>query len=209
MSKALGEGSHKGWGGVYHHDGSELTQVQNEAWALFNCSNTLYPGTFPGVRKFEAELISMTLGIVHGTGGAGSGGGKDKSPPCVGLLTSGGTESILVAVLAYRNQFRIKHGGNAAMVEDGPIPEIIAGVSAHPALTKACHYFGVKLVKVPLDPKTMAIHPDTVEAAITRFDTRIDRRTTIMAIGDGWRPRWMMTMVVDECVIKCVHVLLA
>jgi len=168
LSKALGEGQGlKAWGGVYHTDGSTLTKVQNEAWALFNCSNTLYPGTFPGVRKFEAELISMTLGIVHG-----------HECGAVGLMTSGGTESILVAVLAYRNAYRQKFGfGGGGSEKDSavldaadslPAPEVICGVSAHPALTKACHYFGVKLVKVQLDPKTMAMDPATVEAAITK-----------------------------------------
>lgn len=73
------------WGGIYHEDGGELSATQADAWALFNCSNTLYPATFPGVRKFEAEVVSMVLGLVHGP-----------EHGAVGLLTSGGTESIMV-----------------------------------------------------------------------------------------------------------------
>ncbi len=57
----------------------------------------------------------------------------------VGLLSSGGTESILLAVLAYREQGRKERG-----IEE---PEIICALSAHPALFKACAYFGVRLVK--------------------------------------------------------------
>ena len=96
-----------------------LTDLQNKTWALFNNSNTLYPGVFPGIRKFEAELVTMVLGIVHG-----------HENGAVGLLSSGGTESILLAVLAYREQARAR-----GITE----PEIICGISAHPAVYKACH----------------------------------------------------------------------
>jgi sphinganine-1-phosphate aldolase len=130
---AKGFASGKAWGGVYHEESGNLTAIQNEAWSLFNCSNSLYPQTFPGIRKFEAEIVSMTLGIVHG-----------HEHNCVGLLSSGGTESILLAVLAYREQGRKK-----GITE----PEIVCGISAHPALFKGCHYFGVKLVKVGLNSK--------------------------------------------------------
>lgn len=83
------QAKHTAWGGIYHEDGGELSAVQADAWALFNCSNTLYPATFPGVRKFEAEVVSMVLGLVQG--------GDDASrSDAVGLLTSGGTESIMV-----------------------------------------------------------------------------------------------------------------
>ena len=56
----------------------------------------------------------------------------------VGLLSSGGTESIILAVLAYREE-----GRRRGIAE----PEIICGLSAHPALTKACQYLGVTQVK--------------------------------------------------------------
>ena len=67
----------------------QLSNENQKAYGLFNCSNTLYPSTFPGVRKFEAEVVTMTLGIV---GGHACG--------AEGLLSSGGTESIILAVLA-------------------------------------------------------------------------------------------------------------
>jgi sphinganine-1-phosphate aldolase len=82
------QAKHTAWGGIYHEDGGELSAVQADAWALFNCSNTLYPATFPGVRKFEAEVVSMVLGLVQDSTCANK---------AVGLLTSGGTESIMVS----------------------------------------------------------------------------------------------------------------
>ena len=135
------------WGGIYHEEGP-LTRLQADVWALFNCSNTLYPEVFPGTRKFEAEVIAMTVDMLHG-----------RECGAVGLLTSGGTESILIAVLAYREQARAR--GNDE-------PEILAAVTAHPALTKACHYFGVSLTKLPVCPQTLRLLPDTVAAAISR-----------------------------------------
>eukprot|EP00615_Pteridomonas_danica_P002513 CAMPEP_0114346224 /NCGR_PEP_ID=MMETSP0101-20121206/12882_1 /TAXON_ID=38822 ORGANISM="Pteridomonas danica, Strain PT" /NCGR_SAMPLE_ID=MMETSP0101 /ASSEMBLY_ACC=CAM_ASM_000211 /LENGTH=495 /DNA_ID=CAMNT_0001482711 /DNA_START=106 /DNA_END=1593 /DNA_ORIENTATION=+ len=143
---ATGYASGKAWGGVYHEENGSLTTIQNEAWGLFNCSNSLYPQTFPGIRKFEAEIVSMTIGIVHG-----------HEHGCVGLLSSGGTESILLAVLAYREQ-----GKKKGITE----PEIICGISAHPALLKGCYYFGVKLVKTGLNSK-MEMDVDQVAAACT------------------------------------------
>lgn len=82
------QAKHTAWGGIYHEENGELSAVQADAWALFNCSNTLYPATFPGVRKFEAEVVSMVLGLVQDNCASGS--------DAVGLLTSGGTESIMV-----------------------------------------------------------------------------------------------------------------
>lgn len=108
----------------------------------------LYPDVFPGARKFEAEIVAMVLDMLHGS-----------SCRAVGLLSSGGTESILLAILAYREQ------GRQRGIET---PEVLAAISAHPALMKACHYFGVKLTKLPICPKTLQLTPETVEKAITR-----------------------------------------
>jgi sphinganine-1-phosphate aldolase len=101
-----------------------LSTLQSDLFRTFNASNSLYPGVFPSVRKFEAEVTEMIVQLVKGK---------------VGLLTSGGTESILLAVLAYRNSAR----ANKGITE----PEIVCSTSRHGALDKACKYFGVKLVK--------------------------------------------------------------
>lgn len=65
-----------------------------------------------------------------------------------GLLTSGGTESILLAILGYRELAKSRGIEN---------PEVICCSSAHPALDKACHYFGLKLRKTQADPKTYTL----------------------------------------------------
>jgi len=145
---ALSAGFYEGkkWGGIYHDDETELTELQNAGSARFNCANTLYPGVFPGVRKFEAEVVAMVLDMVHGP-----------AVGAVGLLSSGGTESILLAVLAYREE------GRAKGIDS---PQIICSYTAHPALHKACHYFGVELLRLPADPVTQQLVPAHVDAAI-------------------------------------------
>lgn len=76
-----------------------------------------------------------------------------------GTMTSGGTESILMAMKSYRDEARTRG------IEEA---EIIAGESAHAAFDKAAHYFGMKLVHVPVDPVTMRVDVGAVKAAITR-----------------------------------------
>ena len=137
--------SDRKWGGVYHKSAGPLVDLQNAMWGRFNNTNTLYPTVFPAVRKFEAEIVSMVRSMLHGDSG------------CVGLLSSGGTESILLAVLAYREQ------GRARGIER---PEIICGLSAHPALKKACHYFSVSLKVLPLTAG-MQLDPVLVSSRIS------------------------------------------
>ena len=112
---------------------------------LFSSTNALYPGVFPGIRKFEAEIISMVVDML---GGARCWSGAENA---CGIFTSGGTESVLMATLAHREYFRETYGITQ--------PEIIACTSAHAAIDKACHYFGIKLVHVEPDPVTMSASP--------------------------------------------------
>ena len=101
------------WGGIYHDASSELTELQARVWATYNTSNALYPKEFASVRKMEAELVSMAVGMVHG-----------HEVGAVGLLASGGTEAVLLAALGYREQGRARGISR---------PQIVCGVSAHPA----------------------------------------------------------------------------
>lgn len=71
----------------------------------------------------------MTLDLFHGDDEA------------CGLTTSGGTESILLAMLAYRQWGREK-----GITE----PNVVASITAHAAFDKACFYFGIELRKVQL-----------------------------------------------------------
>ncbi|XP_041921714.1 sphingosine-1-phosphate lyase 1 isoform X1 [Alosa sapidissima] len=133
-------------GAVYWGD-ETLTKLLVQVYGDFAWSNPLHPDIFPGVRKMEAEVVRMTCEIFHG------------GPETCGTVTSGGTESILMACKAYRDmayERGVKH------------PEIIAPVSVHAAFDKAAHYFGMKLVHVPLDKKTMKVDVKAMKRAISK-----------------------------------------
>ncbi len=80
----------------------------NEAFGLFAHVNVLQRDMCPSATKFEAEIISMTLGLHHGEAARAAG-----DSPC-GLVTTGGTGSILHAILAYRD--------HAAQSRESPVP---------------------------------------------------------------------------------------
>jgi len=75
----------------------------------------------------------------------------------VGLLASGGTESILLAIYSY------KEDAKARGIDD---PEIIASITAHPAIDKACHYFGIRLLKLLPDRKSLKLTASIVKATL-------------------------------------------
>lgn len=134
-------------GAVYHGEQDHLA-VLNKAYALYSVSNPLHADLWPAVSKFEAEVVSMTANLM-------SGGTDD----VCGTLSSGGTESIFLAAKAHREWYRHKHNITK--------PEIIACVTAHAAIDKACEILGIKLVKVPVDPKTLKSDLNAVKWSIT------------------------------------------
>src|SRR5436309_14475193 len=106
----------------------------NRAFALFSHVNALQRDMCPSMTKFEGEIIAMTLDMLHA-------GALHESEPA-GLVTSGGTGSILHAVLAYR-----EHGRARGVV----LPNIVKPETAHPAFDKACHFFDVECRTAGID----------------------------------------------------------
>ncbi|KAL6487085.1 hypothetical protein MHYP_G00037110 [Metynnis hypsauchen] len=133
-------------GAVYWGD-EKLTELLVKVYGEFAWSNPLHPDIFPGVRKMEAEVVRMTCSLFNG------------GPDSCGTVTSGGTESILMACKAYRD---------LAYEQGIKYPEIIAPVSVHAAFDKAAHYFGMKLIHVPLDKKTMKADVKAMKRAISK-----------------------------------------
>jgi glutamate/tyrosine decarboxylase-like PLP-dependent enzyme len=135
--------------GSVYHGGREHIDFLNRVYALFSQANPLHADLWPSVTKFEAEIVSMTSAMLHGT---------EADPPAVGTVTSGGTESILLAMRTYRDHVQAERG-----VTD---PEIVAPVTAHAAFDKASQYFGMRLVKVPVGDD-MRADPAATRSAIT------------------------------------------
>ncbi len=115
---------------VFHRSDAH-TEFLKKAHGLFFEGNGLNPLAFPSLKRFENDVVQMSAWLFHGT------------PQTCGTMTSGGTESILLALKTYRDRARavspwIQH------------PEIVAPTSAHVAFHKAGSYFDIKIVSAPL-----------------------------------------------------------
>ncbi len=141
LVEALAEAENPRWrdgfasGAVYNGD-PEHVAFLNQVYAAHSQSNPLHADLWPSVTKFEAEIVSMTARML----GAGHAAAE---APIVGTVSSGGTESILLAMRAYRDH-AIERRGIAR-------PEIVAPVTAHAAFDKAARFFGMPLVRVDVD----------------------------------------------------------
>jgi glutamate/tyrosine decarboxylase-like PLP-dependent enzyme len=131
-------------GGAIAHEAAERAAM------LFLHENALNTRAFPSLGAIQAEVVRWTADLMHAPAEA------------AGFLTSGGTESILCAVLAARERGRAERGIAA--------PQMVVAESAHAAFHKAAHLFGVNLIKTPVradwraDVEAMAaaVRPDTV-----------------------------------------------
>ena len=122
--------------------GPEVERVQKEAYALFMSENGLGPAAFPSLKRMEEEVVGFGLGLLHGDDEAN------------GVITSGGTDSITMALKAARDFARIDRGVK------GPL-NVVLPRSAHPAFDKACAVMEIEVRRTPLmdllaDPAAMA-----------------------------------------------------
>jgi glutamate/tyrosine decarboxylase-like PLP-dependent enzyme len=113
----------------------------NEAFGLFAHVNVLQRDMCPSATRFEDEIIAMALDLFHADAVT------DGEP--VGLITSGGTGSILHALLAYRE--------HAAATRGITRPNFVKPETGHPAFDKACHLFGIELRVAPIDQRTATV----------------------------------------------------
>ena len=143
-------------GAVYHGD-PEHVAFLNRVYAAQSQSNPLHPDLWPSATKFEAEIVSMTADML---------GARHAGPaaPVAGTVSSGGTESILLAMKAYRDHARARRG----IAE----PEIVAPVTAHAAFDKAARYFDMPLVRVPVD--------DGFKADLAAMADAVTERTAVV-----------------------------
>ena len=135
-------------GAVYHGD-QEHIDFQNQVYAINSQTNPLHFDVWPSGVKFEAEIVSMTANML----GAGQAGDE-----IVGTVSSGGTESILLAMKTYRDWGRDKKGIAQ--------PEMIVPTTAHAAFDKASQYFDIKMVRIPVGDDFRA-DVEATRAAIT------------------------------------------
>lgn len=135
-------------GSVYHGD-MEHIDFQNQIYALNSQSNPIHFDIWPSVFKFEAEIVSMTANMLSA---------KKTTDEIVGAVSSGGTDSILLAMKTYRDWARDTKGITA--------PEMVVPATAHAAFDKAAEYFCIKMIRVPVG-KDYRADVKAMEAAIT------------------------------------------
>lgn len=141
----------------YYFLDDELMRVQQEAYTAFWTENNLGQRAFPSLKKLEDEVVAMALDLL-------------KAPPSAGAaFTSGGSESIFLAVLAARNKARAERG-----IER---PTIVLPRTAHPTFDRAAHYLGVRVVRVPTTRNDLRADVGAIERALTP--------DTVMIVGSA------------------------
>ncbi|MGZ3687118.1 MAG: pyridoxal phosphate-dependent decarboxylase family protein [Bdellovibrionota bacterium] len=135
-------------GAVYHGDAAHISFL-NQVYALNSQANLLHADLWPSAAKFESEIVAMTASMLGGTPAA----------DICGTVTSGGTESILLAMKTYRDHARARRGIRK--------PELVIPVTAHAAFEKAAQYFNLRLRRIPVD-KNFRADVHAARAAINR-----------------------------------------
>lgn len=141
-------------GTVYYYD-DDLVNIITKVYGLASYTNPLHADVFPGICKMEAEVIRMAANLFHG------------GPDACGTMTTGGTESIMMACKAYRDYAYHEKGIRKA--------EIILPTTAHPAFDKAAQYFSMRITHIPVDEKTKTVDIHAMEKAISN--------KTVMLVG--------------------------
>lgn len=137
--------------------GEAHLELLKQAHSLYFCENGLNPMAFQSLKRMEGEVVRMAADLMHG------------GPQAVGTMTSGGTESLLMAVKAARDRARkhkpwIRH------------PELVMPDSAHAGFDKAAHYFGVKIRRAKLDADFRVD---------VRSVKRLINRNTVLLVGSA------------------------
>ena len=144
---------------AYVYDpGKETSDVARSAYMMYLTQNALDPTTYPSVMRLENEVVRMIINLLRG----------DES--VVGNMTSGGTESILLAVKTARDWSR-------AQRPDIKVPEMILPRTAHAAFHKAAAYFDVKPVIAGFDATTYKADVDAMRRAVNK--------NTILLVGSA------------------------
>ena len=149
-----------------YHAGAEALAVAEEAYRRFSGENALSTDAFPSLKQIQAEVVAMT-GVWLGA-----------TPSSAGFMTSGGTESILMAVKAARDRLLAERQIRQ--------PNMVMPTSAHAAFAKAGAYFGVEVRRV-------AVGSDW-RADVAAMQSQVDKNTVLIV---GSAPQYPQGVVDD------------
>ena len=175
LAKINGDFSEGQYSGCIYHGGNDgYTEFINEAMNIHQWTNPLHGAQFSGVRKMETEVLSMVVKMFHGDDEA------------CGAMTSGGTESILLAMKAYREKAKTERGVTA--------PELVVPVTAHAAFDKAAHYFGLKIRHARMDP-------DTCKVDMKHMKSLVNSNTIALVASAPHFPHGIVDPVEEVCAL--------
>jgi len=143
-------------GAVYGYN-EEIVKLITQVYGKASYTNPLHPDIFPGICKMEAEIIRMACSLFNG---------NDET---CGSVTTGGTESILMACKAYRDYAKDKKGITK--------PNMVVPKTAHAAFDKAAQYFKIHIRYIDINPITMEADVKAMKRAINK--------NTILLVGSA------------------------
>lgn len=161
---------------LVYYGGEALKAVLEQAFLKCFAENALNPMAFPSLRRMETEVLAIAAGLLG-------------DPNAVGTLTSGGTESVLMAVKTARDWGRAEKGITK--------PQMLLPTTAHPAFVKAAHYFDVEPIWVPLRPDFRA-DAEAAKALVT------DRTVLIVSSSVAY-PHGVIDPVVELAALAQGH----
>ncbi|MEM4807664.1 MAG: aspartate aminotransferase family protein [Candidatus Nezhaarchaeales archaeon] len=144
---------------VYEAGDENLRKIALKALTQFAEKNLLDFTVFKSAVFFEREVVGFAKSLMHG------------DADVVGTFTFGGTESIMLAVKAARDNYKRREGAAA-------VPKILAPLTIHPAFLKAADYLGLKVVRLPIKD---------AKADVNAFAEAIDKETALIALS---APNW-------------------
>lgn len=149
--------------------GDDVQEVADSAYAMYSAANGLNADAFPSLRFFQSEVVKTVGSWVHGDGHA------------AGFMTSGGTESILMAVKGARERGRRE--------KNVSLPNVVLPTSAHAAFEKACYYFGLESRRVPVG--------DDWRADVAAMAAAIDDHTVLVVGSAPQYPQGVIDPIVE------------
>jgi glutamate/tyrosine decarboxylase-like PLP-dependent enzyme len=161
---------------VYNAADPELERLHQAVAAEYLHENYLNPFAFPSLLRMEREVVAMAADLLHGN-------------PRGGKLTSGGTESLFLAVQVARDHARRVRG----IAE----PTLVLPSTAHPAFAKACHYLDVTELRVAVDPGG--------RADVAAMAAAIDERTALVVGSAPCYPYGVVDPIPELAAVAAEH----
>ena len=159
--------------GLVYRIKDQHEQLMSDVQKEFMEENYLNPMAFKSIQSMESDVVAMTIKLCKGD--------NDVS----GSMTSGGTESILLACKAYRDRILQKNSRTK--------PEIILPTTAHVAFDKAAAYFGLKIKRLQLDKN--------YRADLSKLSKMINPNTAAVVMSAPQYPHGVIDPIKEACQI--------